>query len=207
MTTTATMPPSSALKTLQNLLTESVEDFKNHLNVNKFCEQLKNELFSIVETFLTPVIEEVLCDPELLPELKVGAGKMGLHFKGYRTTSIRLLTGNTLQLQSPYFAKAAPKGRPGRKLKKRNGKSGRHFGLDFLGFIARCSMTLGSASVQAALLCPLFDIARKPLKLHSINLDVKSIRKITMDLAACAMGRRGKVSMPLLPCLRHTCEG
>jgi len=193
MTTTTTL--SSALDTIQNLLNESFEDFKNHLNVNKLCDQLKNEILAIVETCVTPVIEEVLCDPELLPELKVGAGKMGLHFNGYRSTSIRLLTGNTLHIQSPYFAKAKPKRRPGRKSKKRNGKSVRHFGLDFLGFVARCSMTLGSAVVQAALLCPSFDIARKTLKFHSINLDVKTIRRITMELAACAMGKRGKISI------------
>ena len=193
MTMTTTL--STALNAVETLLTECVEDFKNHRNANTLCEQLKNECFSIVETFLTPVIEEVLCDPELLPELKVGAGKMGLHFNGYRSTSIRLLTGNTLHIQSPYFAKAKPKRRPGRKSKKRNGKSGRHFGLDFLGFVARCSMTLGSAVVQAALLCPSFDIARKTLKFHSINLDVKTIRRITMELAACAMGKRGKISI------------
>ena len=189
------MTLSSAQDAIQNLLTEAVEDFQNHLNVNTLCDQLKDELFSIVETFVTPVIEKVLCDPELLPELKVGAGKMGLHFNGYRSTSIRLLTGDTLHIQSPYFAKAKPKRRPGRKSKKRNAKSGRHFGLDFLGFVGRCSMTLGSAVVQAALLCPSFDIARKTLKFHSINLDVKTIRRITMELAGCAMGQRGKVSL------------
>ena len=189
------MTLTSALNAIQNLLTESVEDFKNHRNANTLCEQLKSEFFSIVETFLTPVVEDVLCDLDLLPELKVGAGKMGLRFKGYRPTSIRLLTGNTLQIQSPYFAKAGSKKRPGRKSKKRNSKSGRHFGLDYLGFVARCSMTLGSAVVQAALLCPSFDIARKTLKFHSINLDVKTIRKITMDLAGRAMGQRGKVSI------------
>lgn len=189
------MTISAALNAIETLLTESVEDFKNHLNANTLCRHLKDEFFSIVETFLTPVIEEVLRDPGLLPELKVGAGKMGLRFKGYRPTGIRLLTGKTLHLQSPYFAKAAPKKRPGRKSKKRNGKSGRHFGLDFLGFVARCSMALGSAVVQAALLCPSFDIAGKTLKFHSIDLDVKTIRKITMDLAGRAMGRRGEVSI------------
>jgi hypothetical protein len=186
---------SSFLTSIETLLTESIEAFKNHRNANTLCEQLKNKLFEIAEKLLTPVIEEVLCDTDLLPELKVGAGKMGLHFNGCRPTSIRLLTGKSLPLRSPYFAKAKSKTRPARKSKKRKGKSGRHFGLDFLGFVARCSMTLGSAVAQAGLLCPSFEIARKTLKFHSINLDVKTIRKITMDLAARAMGRRGKVSI------------
>jgi len=186
---------------LSSFLTESIEDFNNHRNVNTLCEQLKDEFFGIVETLLTPFIEKVVCDDDLLPELKVGAGKMGLHFNGYRPTSIRLLTGTSLPLRSPYFAKARPKSRPGRKSKKRNGKSGRHFGLDFLGFVSRCSMTFGSAVVQAALLCPSFEIARKTLKFHSINLDVKTIRKISMDLAARAMGQRGKVSISDADCV------
>ena len=192
---------SSFLTAIETFLTESIETFNSHRNVNTLCEQLKDEFFAIVETLLTPVIEKVVCNDDLLPELKVGAGKMGLHFNGYRPTSIRLLTGTSLPLRSPYFAKARPKSRPGRKSKKRNGKSGRHFGLDFLGFVSRCSMTLGSAVVQAALLCPSFEIARKTLKFHSIHLDVKTIRKISMDLAARAMGRRGKVSISDADCV------
>ena len=192
---------SSFLTAIETLLTESIEAFKNHRNANTLCEKLKNEFFSIAETLLTPVIEKVLCDTDLLPELKVGAGRMGLHFNGYRPTSIRLLTGKSLPLRSPYFAKARPKKRSGRKSKKRNGKSGRHFGLDFIGLVARCSMSLGSTVVQAALLCPSFKIARETLKFHSIDLDVKTIRKITMDLAARAMGRRGKVSVSDADCV------
>ena len=195
------MELSSFLTAIETLLTESIEDFNNHRNVNTLCEQLKDEFFGIVETLLTPFIEKVVCDDDLLPELKVGAGKMGLHFNGYRPTSIRLLTGTSLPIRSPYFAKAKPKSRTRRKSKKRNGKSGRHFGLDFLGFVERCSTTLGSAVVQAALLCPSFEIARKTLKFHSIKLDVKTIRKISMDLAARAMGQRGKVSISDADCV------
>jgi len=86
------MIPPSFLTAIETLLTESIEAFNNHRNVNTLCEQLKDEFFAIVETLLTPVIEKVVCDGDLLPELKVGAGKMGLHFNGYRPTSIRLLT-------------------------------------------------------------------------------------------------------------------
>ncbi|MGB9499420.1 MAG: hypothetical protein ACKVE4_06650 [Dissulfuribacterales bacterium] len=95
------MQLTSTLSTIHTLLAEAVADFKNHRNVNTLCDQVRNGLFKIVEAFLAPVVEKVLCDPELLPELKAGAGKIGLRFNGYRPTSIRLLTGKSLTLQSP----------------------------------------------------------------------------------------------------------
>lgn len=189
------MQLSAALNAIQILLTETVEDFQNHLDINALCEQLRKDIFPIVEAFLVPIIENAVCDPELLPELKAGAGRMGLHFNAYRVTSIRLLTGNPLRIRSPYFFKARQKKRRGRKAKKRNRGAGRHFGLDCFGFVAQCSMAPGSAVVQAALLCPSFEVAKKMLKFHSIALDVKTIRKMTMDLARRAMGQRGKVSI------------
>jgi hypothetical protein len=98
-------------------------------------------------------------------------------------------------LRSPYFAKAKPKRRPGRKTKKRNKGTGRHFGLDYLGFICRCTALLGSVVSQAALLCPSFEIARQTLKCHAIDLNVKTIRRITLNLAQEAMPHRGRVSI------------
>jgi len=186
---------------IHTLLTEAVADFQNHRNVNTLCEQLRDDLFVLVEAFLIPIIEKVLCDPELLAELKVGAGRMGLRFNGYRSTSVRLLTGNSLKLQSPYFAKSRSKRRPGRKSKKRKKGTGRHFGLDYLGFISRCSTVLGSAVVQAALLCPSFEIAKKTLKSNAIDLNVKTIQRITMDLAQGAMFQRGRVSLSDVDCV------
>ena len=180
---------------IQKLLTESVADFENHHNVNKLCEQIRDELFVTLESFLVPVIEKILCDPSLLPKLKKGAGKMGLRFNGYRPSSIRLLTGKTLNLQSPCFAKAASKRRPGPKSKKRKKGTGRHFGLDYLGFISKCSTMLCSTVTQAALLCPSFEIARRTLQCHAIHLNVKTIRGITMNLAEKAMPQRGMVSI------------
>ncbi len=136
-----------------------------------------------------------LCDPDFLSELKIGAGKMGLRFNGYRPSSIRLLTGNCLSIRSPYFSKAISKRRPGPKSKKRQNGTGRHFGFDYLGFIGRCSTLLTSSVVHAALLCPSFEIARRTLENHAINLNVKTIRRITMNIAKEAMPLRGRVSL------------
>jgi hypothetical protein len=195
------MQLTCTVSAIHSLLTKAVADFQNHRNVNTLSQQLRDGLFELVETFVIPIIENVLCDPELLPELKAGAGSMGLRFNGYRLTSIRLLTGSCLKLQSPYFAKASSKRRPGRKSKKRKRGTGRHFGLDYLGFISRCSTLLGSAVVQAALLCPSFEIAQRTLKTHAIDLNVKTIHRIAMDLAQGAMFQRGRVSVSNTDCV------
>lgn len=189
------MQIAAALSSIHTLLTEAVADFHNHKNVNTLCEQVRDGLLAVVEALLIPVIEKVLCDPQLLPELKAGAGSKGLRFNGYRPTSIRLLTGKALRVQSPYFAKAKSSARRGRKSKKRKNGTGRHFGLDYLGFVNRCSALLTSAVVQAALICPSFEIARRTLQSHAINLNVKTIRRISMGLSKEAMAQRGPVSL------------
>ena len=186
---------SSVLNAINVLLTEAVADFETHLNINTLCQQVRDGLLAKVEVFLVNRIEKKLRDPELLRKLKIGAAKKGLGFNGYRPTSIRLLTGNPVVLQSPYFAKAKPKHRPAAKSANRKNGTGRHFGLDYLGLISRCSAMLGSVIVQAALLCPSFELARRTLKSHAIDLDIKTIRRLTMELAAHALPLRGRVSL------------
>ena len=124
------MQLTSTLNSIQALLTETVADFNNHLNTNTLCEQVRNGLLEIMEAFLVPAVEKVLCDPELLVELKVGAGKMGLRFNGYRPTSIRLFTGNSLTIQSLILQKPAPGNGPGA-----NPKSGKSAPDGILGWI------------------------------------------------------------------------
>jgi hypothetical protein len=186
---------TATLNAINNLLNEAVADFENHRNINILCERVRDTLFTIVEAFLVRKIEKVLHDPAVLRQLKVGAAKKGLGFNGYRSTSIRLLTGNPVNLQSPYFAKAKSKRRPAAGSSTRKNGTGCHFGLDYLGFISRCSALLGSVVVQAALLCPSFELARRTLKSHAIDLNVKTIHRLTMELAAKALPQRGRVSL------------
>ena len=113
------MELTSTIEDIRTLLTEVIADFQTHKNVNILCEEVRNDLFAIVESFLVSAIEKVLCAPELLGELKIGAGKKALRFNGYRPSSIRLLTGTPLSIRSPYFSKAVSKRRPGPKSKKR----------------------------------------------------------------------------------------
>ena len=96
----------STLISIHTLLKKAVADFHEHKNVNTLCEQVRNGLFELMEEFLPSIIEKVLCDPELLPVLKAGAGRKGLRFNGCRSTSIRLFTGKALKIQYPYFAKS-----------------------------------------------------------------------------------------------------
>ncbi len=189
------MEITSHLNDIHTLLIEAVADFEIHHNVNLLCEQVRDNVFNIVEALLIPVIKNILCDAKVLHTLKIGAGKKGLYFNGYRPTNIRLLTGKRLKIKSPYFAKSISKRRPGRKSKRRKKGTGRHFGLDYLGFVSKCSTILGSVVVQAALLCPSFEIARRALKSQAIDLNIKTIRRITMELAGEAMTHRGAVSI------------
>lgn len=189
------------LNAINTLLSKTTADFQKHLDINTLCKQLRDGLLMHMEAYLSTVIENVLCDLELLPKLKVGAGRMGLRFNGYRPTSVRLLTGKPIKIQSPYFAKTKSKRRSGPKSKKRKSGTGQHFGLDYLGFISRCSTLLMSSVAQATLLCPSFDVAQKMLKFHAINLNVKTIHSITMNLAKGTMPMRGRVSISDTDCI------
>ena len=189
------MDLTSTLEKLQVTITDIIEQFKDHCDVNAACEEIRNALTDLAETILKPAIEDIICNPELLPILKIGAGKFGLRFNGYRQTSIMIISGVAIQIRSPYFAKARPKKRRGRKPKKRKSFTGSHFGLDYLGFVDRCTILLGSSVVQAALLCPSFELARITLKSHAINLNIKTIRRLVISLGNRAMKHRGKVSL------------
>jgi hypothetical protein len=130
--------------------------------------------------------------PPVFIRLKALAAKSGLCFKGFKPTSIRLLTGKTFALDSPYFARAAPKGR---KSKKRRPKSGCHSGLAYMGFIGRCSSLPASAAVQVALLCPSLKIAAEMLRCFGIEMNPKTIRHLCDTMGHQAMGRRRWISL------------
>jgi hypothetical protein len=140
-------------------------------------------------------IENLFSDPCFLKAVKKPAAKLGFRFKGFKPTSIRLLSGRSLPIESPYFAKALPKSRRGRKRKKRKTKSGIHLGLAYLGFMDRCSAVLASASVQASLLCPSFEIANRTLSSFGIDMDIKTIRRLCMHMGNRAMENRHRVTL------------
>jgi len=176
---------------LQQAIEPVLTDFVKHPDVNRLIEQIRNQLFVFVEHLIVPAIEKVLHDGDFLAALKTLAGRRALRFNGFRPTSIRLMSGAALSIDSPYFSRASSKS--GRKSKKRKAKNGNHLGLLFLGCIDRCSAVLSSSVVQAALLCPSFEIARKNLQSQGIEMNIKTIRRLCMGMGAQAIENRHRL--------------
>ena len=122
------------------------------------------------------------------------AAKSALRFNGFKPTSIRLLSGRSFSINSPYFAKSTSKMRRGRK-KKRKTKSGDHLGLSYLGFIDRCSGVLTSSAVQAALLCPSFEVAERTLHSFGIEMNIKTIRRLCLSMGGQAINHRHHIAL------------
>lgn len=169
--------------------------FDQHADINRLLSQLRSMLSVFIETLVCTHIQQRLNQSGVLAHLKTLAGKSALRFKGYKTTSIRLLTGRSLSIRSPYFAPAPSHTRKGPKRKKRKRKTGNHVGLSYLGFFDRCSMLLASAVAQAALLCPSFDLSRKTLASSGIQLNVKTIRRLTVNMGQQAIKQRHRIML------------
>lgn len=180
---------------LQPAIEDTLSDFKEQFDVNKLIIDLRTILFTSIEELVTAAIQKLLYDPCFLKTLKPLAAKSGLRFKGFKPTSIRLLSGRALPIESPYFAKAQPTSRRGRKRKKRKTKSGCHLGLAYLGFVDRCSAVLASAAVQASLLCPSFEIANRTLSSFGIEMNIKTTRRLCMHMGDQAMANRHRVAL------------
>jgi len=145
------------------------------------------------------VIEERLSDPGFLSTLKALAASRAMSFRGYKPTSIRLLSGQALSVNSPYFAPAASK-RRGRRGKKRQAKTGSHLGLMYVGFIDRCSGVLAGSAVQAALLCPSFEIAKDSLGSWGIDMDIKTIHRLCMRMGLQSILHRQRIGLANADC-------
>ena len=175
---------------LQRDIEGAISRFYQHADINQLLVQLRSLLLVFIEKLAAAHIQQRLSQPGFLARLKALAAKSALRFKGYKTTSIRLLSGRSLSIRSPYFAPAPARARRGRKPKKRQGKTGCHVGLSYLGFFDRCSMVLASTVVQSALLCPSFELSRKTLASSGIVLDVKTIRRLSVDMGQQAIKER-----------------
>lgn len=82
-------------------------------------QKLTNQLMACITAC---VLEEWLINPAFFVRLKSVGGKLGMHFKEYRTLRIRLGSGLHITITTPYFIKAKPK--RGRKKKGRMGEEG-----------------------------------------------------------------------------------
>ena len=183
------------LEQLKKPIQLAIADFQKHADVNQLLSDVHTALINFIEQLILSVLQQVLYSQKLLVTLKKLGATSAFRFNGYKQTSIRLLSGLSMSIDSPYFARVKSKKRPGRKSKKRKAKSGGHLGLSYLGFMGRCSTKLASSAVQAALLCPSFEIAKKTLHSFDIKLDVKTIQRLCRELGNQAMEHRQKISL------------
>jgi len=64
-----------------------------------------------------------------------------------------------------------------------------------MGFIDRCSSTLASSAVQAALLCPSFEVARRTLLSFGIELNIKTIRRLCLSMGEKTIEQRHRIAL------------
>lgn len=180
---------------LQCSIEEAVAEFHQDADINRFLLCLRTLLMAFIESLVVAQIQQYLENPDFIADLKAQAAKAALRFKGFKSTSIRLLTGQSFTIRSPYFAKAASKSSRGRKRKKRTPKSGCHMGLTYMGFLDRCSAVMVSSAVQAALLCPSLNIARRTLSSFGVELNVKTIQRISQHIGDRAIEHRHRITL------------
>jgi hypothetical protein len=180
---------------LQQSIERILTDFHQTADANQMLLQLRTVVLVFIETLVAAQLQQLLYEPGFLDSLKALAAKSAMRFKGYKATSIRLLTGQSLSICSPYFAQSAPGNRRGRKSKKRKKKTGCHLGLSYVGFFDRCSQLVASSAAQAALLCPSFDIARRTLQCWGITLNIKTIQRLCQHLGNRAIEQRQRIAI------------
>jgi hypothetical protein len=169
-----------------------LSDFSTHADVNRLLQELRAIVFAYLEKRIVSVIEKRLSNQVFLSTLKAVAASRAMSFKGYKPTSIRLLSGQALSVNFPYFAPVASK-RRGRK--KRKARTGCHLGLMYVGFIERCSGVLASSAVQAALLSPSFEIAQDCLGSFGISMNIKSIHRLCMRMGHQGILHRQRIGL------------
>ena len=189
-----TMRVKLDLQQLEKSIQQAVADFEKHCDVNQILEKLRAHLNEFIEDLVASILHNQLLCQNFLTILKIIAGNSGFRFNGYTQTNIRLLSGRLISIRSPYFKKAESK-RRGPKRKKRKAKSGCHLGLAYLGLIERVSSLLSSSVVQAALLCPSFQIAKQTLRSFGIEMGVKTIQRLCRNMGELAMKHRPKIAL------------
>jgi len=172
-------------------LLELQANLSSSMDWNALELSLRDVLHGLIDQVLLPPLQTILDDrEEFLVALKQLAARKGMRFCGFRKTSVRIFTGRTLSISSPYFVKAKSK----RKRKRAPNGSGCHLGLEVLGFIERTSANLASNVIQLAILCPSFSIARNVLHEQGIVLNIKTVQRLCRKFGHGAMNNRGEIS-------------
>jgi len=90
------------------------------LDFRQFEDGMKKLMNQLEACITVCVLEECLTNANFMMQLKRLAGKLGMHFKEYRTLRVRLSNGSQITIMTPYFIKAKPK--RGRKKKGQMGE-------------------------------------------------------------------------------------
>ena len=183
------------LHAFKDSIQQIIADFKDQADVNGLIRQLQILSVNAIEPLIASVVQELLHHPDFLATVKELAAKSALRFKGFKPTSIRLISGRAISIDSPYFVKTPPQVRRGRKSKKRKAKSGCHPGLTYLGLIDRASGSLVSQVAQAALLCPSLEVARKTLSSFGIDMNIKTIQRLCQAVGEKAIEERHRIAL------------
>lgn len=181
---------------LTDTILELQANLVSRLDWNNLEVSLRDALHTFIDQVLLQPLQAILDDRKgFLVALKKLAAQKGMRFSGFRKTSVRIFTGRTLSISSPYFVKAKSK----RKRKKAPNGSGCHLGLEVLGFIERTSANLASNVIQLAILCPSFEIARNVLHEQGIILNIKTVQRLCRKFGNGAMTNRGEISFDSEP--------
>jgi hypothetical protein len=187
------------LEELAGEIKEKESEWFGQLKEGFSLEEVEREILDMVNDLSSrltgSLLERLLEDKEILKEVRQFGGKLAYRFVNYQEVTLRLATGKSLKVRSPYFVKAKPK--RGRKKRGPNGR-GCHLLLELLGFMGRCSMLFVSEVVQMALLCPSFAVAHEVLSLRGICVDVKTIRRLCGMLGEFGLSNRSSVSLESL---------
>jgi len=90
------------------------------LDFRQFEDGMQKLMNQMIACITACALEEWLTNPAFLRRLKRVGGKLGMHFKEYRTLRIRLESGLHITITTPYFVKTKPK--RGRKKKGQMGE-------------------------------------------------------------------------------------
>jgi len=190
------MQTDTILQLFAPFIQKEIAKLSEELSTTWDFRQFENgmmKLMNQLEAILTAcILEDCLSDPAFLRLLKLLGGKLGMHFQEYRTFCIRLCNGLQVTISSPYFLKTKPK--RGRKRKGPNGR-GKHLGLEVLGILGKVSPAFLSKTVQMALLCPSFEVAKAVLAEEGIQVNVKTLRRYCKLVGAEGMKWRGLMSL------------
>lgn len=169
------------------------EEWRRDLSQNFDFAALESKMGEAVNRLAAEMLKAALSAQLMMPDhvraLTDFGGRLGLRLKGYRSVKVHLGSGQSIEVVAPYFVKAAPKGR------YRARRQGSYLGLEVLGFLRRWSRRLVSEVVQAALLCPSFEVAHAVLERRGLKLDVKTIRTLCRELAERGRWFRGAISL------------